>query len=188
MDELAHLAGVDPVEIRLSHLMHATSRAVVQVVAEMSGWGKASAGRARGVAFCMSFGVCSAQVVEVADGSDGLKITGGWAAVDVGIALDPGIIQAQVMGAIVFGLSAAVRGEITLAGGKVQQQTFWDHEPLRMPQVPQIEVRILENLPHIRGIGEPGTPPAAPVLGNAIFALTGKRLPDLPFGKTTKFA
>ena len=135
MDELAHLAGVDPVEIRLSHLMHATSRAVVQVVAEMSGWGKASAGRARGVAFCMSFGVCSAQVVEVADGSDGLKITGGWAAVDVGIAPDPGIIQAQVMGAIVFGLSAAVRGEITLAGGKVQQQTFWDHEPLRMPQV-----------------------------------------------------
>ena len=116
MDELAHLAGVDPVEIRLSHLMHATSRAVVQVVAEMSGWGKASAGRARGVAFCMSFGVCSAQVVEVADGSDGLKITGGWAAVDVGIAPDPGVIQAQVMGAIVFGLPAAVRGESPLPG------------------------------------------------------------------------
>jgi isoquinoline 1-oxidoreductase beta subunit len=188
VDELAQLAGVDPVAFRLAHLSHEPSRKVLEAVAEMSGWGKVPAGRARGVAFCVSFGVCSAQVIEVEDGPGGLRMTGAWAAVDVGVALDPGIIEAQVMGAMVFGLSAAVRGEITLAEGQVQQATFWDYEPLRMPQVPTIKVRILENLPHIRGIGEPGTPPAAPALGNAIFALTGKRLRDLPFGKAVGFA
>ena len=188
VDELAHLAGVDPITFRLAHLTHEPSRKVLQAVAEMSDWGNVAPNRARGVAFCVSFGVCSAQVIEVEDGPSGLRMTGAWAAVDVGIALDPGIIEAQVMGAMVFGLSAAVRGEITLAEGQVQQATFWDYEPLRMPQMPQIEVRILEDLPHIRGIGEPGTPPAAPALGNAIFALTGKRLRDLPFGNSVRFA
>lgn len=188
VDELAHLAGVDPITFRLAHLTHEPSRKVLQAVAEMSDWGNVAPNRARGVAFCVSFGVCSAQVIEVEDGPSGLRMTGAWAAVDVGIALDPGIIEAQVMGAMVFGLSAAVRGEITLAEGQVQQATFWDYEPLRMPQMPQIEVRILEDLPHIRGIGEPGTPPAAPALGNAIFALTGKRLRDLPFANSVRFA
>ncbi|MEI6096897.1 MAG: molybdopterin cofactor-binding domain-containing protein [Alphaproteobacteria bacterium] len=188
VDELAHLAGVDPITFRLAHLTHEPSRKVLQAVAEMSDWGNVAPNRARGVAFCVSFGVCSAQVIEVEDGPSGLRMTGAWAAVDVGIALDPGIIEAQVMGAMVYGLSAAVRGEITLAEGQVQQATFWDYEPLRMPQMPQIEVRILEDLPHIRGIGEPGTPPAAPALGNAIFALTGKRLRDLPFANSVRFA
>jgi len=176
------------VEFRLAHLTHDPSRKVLEAVREMSGWGAAPAGRARGVAFCISFGVCSAQVIEVMDSPEGIRITGAWAAVDVGVALDPRNIQAQVMGAMVFGLSAAVRGEITVKEGRVEQQTFWDYEPLRMPQIPQIEVRVLENLAEIRGIGEPGTPPAAPALANAIFALTGQRLRDLPLGKTVKFA
>ena len=188
VDELAHRAGVDPVAFRLAHLTHEPSRKVLEAVARMSGWGAAPAGRARGVAFCMSFGVCAAQVIEVADTPQGLRITGAWAAVDVGIALDPGNIQAQVVGAMVYGLSAAVRGEVTVAEGRVQQATFWDYEPLRMPQVPTIEVQVLENLAHIRGIGEPGTPPAAPALANAVFALTGQRIRDLPLGRTVKFA
>ena len=188
VDELAHLAGADPLEFRMSHLTHDPSRAVLQAVAQMSNWGTAPAGRARGVAFCISFGVPTAQVIEVADTPGGIRITGAWAAVDVGIALDPGNLHAQVMGAMVYGLSAAIRGEITLAGGQVQQSTFWDYEPLRQPQVPLIAVKVLETMPEIRGIGEPGTPPAAPALANAIFALTGQRLRDMPFNKTVKFA
>jgi isoquinoline 1-oxidoreductase beta subunit len=188
VDELAHLAGADPLEFRMSHLTHEPSRAVLQAVAEMSNWGKVPAGHARGVAFCIAFGVPSAQVIEVTNTDAGIKITNVWAAVDVGIALDPGNLEAQVSGAMVYGLSAAIRGEITLAEGKVQQQTFWDYEPLRMPQMPPVQVRVLENMPSIRGIGEPGTPPAAPALANAIFALTGQRLRDLPFSKTVSFA
>ena len=187
VDELAHLAGADPVEFRMSHLTHDPSRAVLQAVAEMSDWGRVPAGRARGVAFCISFGVPCAQVIEVEETGQGIRMTGAWAAVDVGIALDPGNLEAQISGAMIYGLSAAIRGEITLAGGRVQQSTFWDFEPLRMPQVPPIKTRILENLPQIRGIGEPGTPPAAPALANAIFALTGQRLRDMPFNKSVTF-
>ena len=188
VDELAHLAAADPLEFRLQHLTHAPSRKVLERVAQMSNWGSTPAGRARGVAFCMSFGVPVAEVIEVENTPDGMRMTGAWAAVDVGVALDPGNIQAQVMGAMVYGLSAAIRGEITLAEGRVQQTTFWDFEPLRMPQVPLIAVEVLENMPRIRGIGEPGTPPAAPALANAIFALTGQRLRDMPFNRTVTFA
>ena len=188
VDELAHLAGADPVEFRLAHLTHDPSRKVIEAVAQMANWGTTPAGRARGIAFCMAFGVPSAQVIEVEETAAGLRMTNAWAAVDVGIALDPAILEAQVTGAMVYGLSAAIRGDITLAGGKVEQKSFWDYEPLRMPQVPPIAVRVLENLPRIRGIGEPGTPPAAPALANAIFALTGQRLRDMPFSKSVSFA
>ena len=188
MDELAHLAGADPLQFRLNHLTHDPSRKVLERVAQMSNWGTTPAGRARGVAFCLSFGVPAAEVIEVEQTPDGLRMTGAWAAVDVGVALDPGNIRAQVMGGMVYGLSAAIRGEITLADGLVQQQTFWDYEPLRLPQVPDIAVEVLENMPRIRGIGEPGTPPAAPALANAIFALTGQRLRDMPFARTLAFA
>lgn len=188
IDELAHAAGVDPLEFRLSHIDHDPTRKVLEAVAEMSGWGSTTPNRAKGLAFCMSFGVPVAEVVEVANTPQGLRLTNIWAAADVGIALDPGNIEAQLQGAIVYGLSAAIRGEITIADGMVEQQNFWDFEPLRLSECPPITTRILENLPHIRGIGEPGTPPIAPALGNAIFALTGQRLRDLPFGKAVGFA
>ncbi len=188
MDELAYLAGADPLEFRLSQIDHDLSRKVLETVAEMSGWGNAAPGRAKGVAFCMSFGVPTAQVIEVENTPNGLRITGAWIAADVGIALDPGNIEAQLQGAMVYGLSAAMRGEITFADGMAEQANFWDYEPLRLSQCPPIRVQVLENLPHIRGIGEPGTPPAAPALGNAIFALTGQRLRDLPFARTVTFA
>lgn len=188
MDELAHLAGVDPLEFRLSQIDHDPSRKVLEAVAELSGWGSTAPGRAKGVAFCMSFGVPTAQVIEVEDTPQGLRMTGAWIAADVGIALDPGNIEAQLQGGMVYGLSAAIRGEITIADGRVEQTNFWDYEPLRLSQCPPIRVQVLQNQPHIRGIGEPGTPPAAPALGNAIFALTGQRLRDLPFARTVSFA
>lgn len=188
MDELAALAGADPVDFRLAHIDHDPSRKVIEAVAEMSGWGSTVAGRAKGIAFCLSFGVPVAEVIEVADTPDGLRLTGAWIAADVGIALDPGNIEAQLQGAMVYGLSAAIRGEITVGDGMVQQPNFWDFEPLRLRECPPIRVQVLENLPHIRGIGEPGTPPAAPALANAIFALTGQRLRDLPFARSVTFA
>lgn len=188
MDELAHEAGMDAVAFRLAMIDHLPSRHVIEAVAEMSGWGRSAPGRAKGFAFCMSFGVPTAEVIEVEDTPAGLRMTGAWAAVDVGTALDPRNIEAQVQGGMIYGLSAAIRGEITLADGEVQQTNFWDYEPLRLSECPPIAVRVLENLPKIRGIGEPGTPPAAPALGNAIFALTGQRLRDLPFARTTTFA
>lgn len=189
VDELAYLAGVDPLEFRLAQISHPASRKVLEAVAEASGWGNAlAAGRARGVAFCISFGVPVAEVIEVADTPQGLRMTGAWAAVDVGIALDPSIIEAQVQGAMVYGLSAAINGEITFADGRAEQQNFPDYEPLRLPQCPPITVKILENGTKIRGIGEPGTPPAAPALANAIFALNGQRLRSLPLGKAIAFA
>ena len=189
MDELALLAGVDPVEFRLSQITHAPSRKVIEAAAAMSNWGAPlPANRARGFAYHLSFGVPVAEVIEVEQTDAGIKMTDVWAAVDVGIALDPRIIEAQVQSAIIYGLSAAIRGEITFADGKVEQQSFPDYEPLRLYQCPPIAVTILENGEKIRGIGEPGTPPAAPALANAIFALTGKRIRSLPFGRDITFA
>lgn len=188
VDELAHLAGVDPLEFRLNQIDHVPSRKVLEAVAAASNWGSTPAGRARGVAFCLSFGVPTAEVIEVAQTPAGLQMTGAWAAVDVGIALDPSIIEAQVQGGMIFGLSAAINGEITFDGGHVQQTNFPDYDGLRMPQCPPIAVTVLENGHKIRGIGEPGTPPAAPALANAIFALTGQRIRALPLGKAIGFA
>jgi isoquinoline 1-oxidoreductase beta subunit len=188
IDELALAAGIDPLQFRLNHIDHDPTRKVLKAVAEMSDWGRNAPNRAKGLAFCMSFGVPVAEVVEVENTPEGIRLTNIWAAADVGIALDPGNIDAQLQGAIVYGLSAAIRGEITIADGMAEQQNFWDYEPLRLSQCPPITTRFLENLPHIRGIGEPGTPPAAPALGNAIFALTGQRLRQLPFVHGIAFA
>ncbi|MDP4031722.1 MAG: molybdopterin-dependent oxidoreductase [Pseudorhodobacter sp.] len=189
VDELAHLAGVDPLAFRLSQIRHDPSRKVLEAVAEMAGWGAVlPAGHARGVAFCLSFGVPTAEVIEVAQTDAGIRLVAAYAAVDVGIALDPRNIEAQVQGAMVYGLSAAINGEISFAGGRAQQMNFWDYDPLRLNQCPPITVRVLENGSKIRGIGEPGTPPAAPALANAIFALTGQRIRHLPLNKAVAFA
>ncbi|MFN7224679.1 MAG: molybdopterin cofactor-binding domain-containing protein [Paracoccaceae bacterium] len=188
VDELAHLAGVDPLEFRLKQMTHEPSRAVLEAVAAMSGWGTPRPGRALGLAYCLSFGVPTAEVVQVEDSPDGIRITGAWAAVDVGVALDPRNIQAQVSGAMVYGLSAAITGKITFAEGRVEQQNFWDYEVLRLHQCPDIQVQVMESGGKIRGIGEPGTPPAAPALANALFALTGQRARELPLSDSFRFA
>ena len=188
IDELAHLAGIDPLLFRMRQMTHQPSIKVMQAVAEMSDWGNTPAGRARGIAYCLAFGVPAAQVIEVEQTDAGLRMTNAWAAVDVGTALDPRNIEAQVQGAMVYALSAAIQGEITFDGGVVQQTNFPDFEPLRLYQVPPIAVRVLENGEKLRGIGEPGTPPAAPALANAIFALTGQRIRQLPFRNSVGFA
>ena len=155
----------------------------------MSNWGAPlPKGQGRGMAFCLSFGVPTAEVIEVAQTDQGLKVAKAYAAVDVGVALDPGNIEAQVMGGLNYGLSAAIMSEITVEGGEVQETNFHNYDALRMYQAPSIEVKILENAEKIRGIGEPGTPPAAPALANAIFAATGQRLRETPFSKFVDFA
>ncbi len=188
MDELAHLAGVDPILFRIRQMDHLPSINVLETVGQISGWGNAAPGRAKGVGFSLSFGVPVAEVVEVEDTPQGLRLTGAWIAADVGVALDPGIIEAQLSGGMVFGLSAAMTGEVTFDEGRARQGTFWDFDPMRMRQCPPITVQILESGGTIRGVGEPGTPPAAPALANAIFALTGTRHRSLPLNRAVSFA
>jgi isoquinoline 1-oxidoreductase subunit beta len=189
MDEVAVAAKLDPVAMRLKLMADYPAAAkAVEKVAAMSGWGANKPGHAKGLAFCLSFGGWVAQVVEVAETPAGIKITNVWSAADVGLALDPDIIKAQVISGAVFGLSAAMNQEITFADGMVEQKTFFDFEPMRIHQAPQFHVEVLENAPHMGGVGEIGTPPAAPALANAIFALTGKRVRSLPLSKEVKFA
>lgn len=188
IDEIAHAAGSDPLEMRLSLLDHAPSRAVLEAVAEMSNWGSdLPAGHARGVAYALSSGAATAQVVEVVHRDGQLRIEKSFAAVDVGIALDPRNIEGQVISGVLFGLCAAMHGEITVTGGRVEQTNFHDYTLMRMAQAPPVEVRIHESRTAIYGVGEAGTPTAAPALGNAIYAATGQRIRELPFGKSVRF-
>ena len=187
-DELAHAAGADPLDFRLALLEHEPSRKVVEAVGEMSNWGSPLPdGHGRGVAFYLSFGVPTAEVIEVASTPDGIKLVNAWAAADVGTALDPGNLEAQIQGGMIYGLTAAIMGEITVEDGAVVQSNFHDYDAMRMYQAPPIAVRILENGSKITGIGEPGTPPAAPALANAIFAATGQRIRELPLKNSIKF-
>lgn len=189
LDEIAVAAGKDPVEMRLELMTHEPSRKVLEAVAEMAGWkgGQIGEGRGRGVAYSLSFGVPVAEIVEVAVTDSGIKVVDVWAAADVGTALDPRNIEAQLVSGVNFGLSAAILSEITVADGVVEQENFNNYDALRLYQAPRIAVRVLESGGPIRGIGEPGTPPAAPALANAIFAATGKRLREMPFNKTVEF-
>ena len=190
MDEIAAASKLDPVAMRLKLMAdHPAAAKAIEKVADMSGWGKPSpAGTAKGIAFCLSFGGWVAEVVEVADTAEGIAITNVWIAADVGLALDPDNIKAQVISGAIYGLSAAVGQEITFKDGMVEQVNFPDFEPMRIHQTPQFHVEILENADDMSGVGEIGTPPAAPALANAVFALTGKRIRSLPLSKELKFA
>ena len=187
LDELARHGGLDPVAMRLDLMRDedSASAACLEAAAEMSGWGT---GGAKGVAFCFSFGSPTAQVVEVSEDGDGVRIDKVWCAIDVGLALDPSIIEAQVQSGIVYGLSAAMTGEITFDGGRVTQTNFDTYAPLRMHKCPAIEVRVLQSDVRMGGVGEPGLPPVAPALANALFALTGKRHRTLPLSRAVRFA
>ena len=188
IDELADAAGADPMEMRLQLIEHEPSRRVLEAVADMSGWGRGLPdGHGLGVAFVLSFGVPVAEVIEVASTDRGIKMIHAWAAVDVGTALDPRNIEAQVQSGINFGLAAAISGEITVEDAQVQQTNFHAYDGIRINRAPPITVRILENGGKIRGIGEPGLPPAAPALANAIFAATGQRIRELPLRNHIRF-
>lgn len=183
VDELAHAAGADPLQFRLQMMReeHRPSATVLETVAEMCGWtGKTPEGVGRGVAFTYSFGTPVAQVIEVLDEDGSIRIARAWIAADVGIALDPGNLEAQMYGGMIYGLSAAAFGEITFADGMVEQLNFPDYDALRIHNAPVTEVRILQNNPHMGGAGEPGTPPSMSALTNAIFDLTGTRARTLP--------
>ncbi|MBO9472695.1 xanthine dehydrogenase family protein molybdopterin-binding subunit [Shimia sp. R10_1] len=181
LDELIHEAGADPLEERIRLMGNPVARKVLEAVGEMSGWGSPlAAGKGRGVAFVESFGVPTAEVIEVTSTEEGIKIDKVWVAADVGRVLDPVNFENLVQGGVVFALGHAINSEITYSDGMAEQANYWDAEGMRMYQCPEIFVKGLENAPKIRGIGEPPVPPAAPALANAIFAATGQRIRELP--------
>ena len=174
MDRAALAAGKDPVAFRLDYLQGTnkdqTRKAnVLKLVAEKAGWGTAKPGIAQGVAVHKSFQTYVAEVVEISGSADdGYKIEKVYAAVDCGIAVNPDVIKAQVEGAIGYGIGHAMRDQITLTNGVPDQHNFPDYEPLRIGDIGDIETHIIASTEAPTGIGEPGTPPSAPALANAI--------------------
>lgn len=191
MDELAASKDIDPIAMRLEMFgdLAPPGNKIVEKVAEIAGWtGRKSAdGSSRGFAYTLSFGAHTAQIIDVSMTNNGIKIDKVYCAIDVGVAIDPRNIEAQVQSAIIYGLTSAISGEITFEDGKVVQSNFHNYPAMRIHQTPEIEVVILENNPKITGVGEPGTPPSIPALANAIFALTGKRIRELPMNKHVDF-
>ncbi|MES2445144.1 MAG: xanthine dehydrogenase family protein molybdopterin-binding subunit [Pseudomonadota bacterium] len=184
IDQLLEMGGKDPVEGRLALMEDERSKAVLRKVAEISGWGgKAPAGRARGVAVWKSFSSYVAQVAEVSKGADGLpKVHKVWVAVDCGIAVNPNVIRAQMEGCVGYGLGHALYAEIVLGeGGVVQQGNFDTYRSLRIGEMPEVEVAIIDSQANPTGVGEPGLPPLAPAVANAWRKLTGKAVRRLPF-------
>ena len=184
IDELAAAAKKDPFEYRRALLTKQPRyRRVLELAAEKAGWGSAGlrAGVHRGIAVAQSFGTYVAEVAEVSVGSDGVPtVHRVVAAVDCGMTVNPAIIRQQIEGAIVYGLSAALYGRITLKEGRVEQGNFDQYPVLRMNACPTIEVHIVQSSESPGGIGEPGTPPIAPAVTNAIFAATAYRVRTLP--------
>ena len=183
IDMLAHAAGRDAVAYRLELLEDKPRhKGVLQLAADKAKWSEPLAkGRARGVAVHESFNSFVAQVVEVSATPEGpIKIDRVVCAVDCGVAVNPDIIKAQMEGGIGYGLGAVMRNQITFDGGEVEQVNFPDYEPLRMSDMPEVEVHIVPSDAAPTGVGEPATPPIGPALANAIFALTGERITHLP--------
>lgn len=193
LDEIAEKSELDPLALRLELAKnYPAALGVLNKVAEMSNWRNTKfakgSKRGRGIAMSLSFGNWVAEIVQVNVTDDGIVIENVWCATDIGTALDPKNIEAQMMSGIVFGLSAAMGQEITFKDGKVEQGNFDDYDAMRMAQCPNIEVAILETYHKMGGAGEPGTPPAAPALTNAIYAATGKRIRKLPLSGEVDFA
>jgi isoquinoline 1-oxidoreductase beta subunit len=195
IDELAHRAGIDPVDFLMQlvgdspevviterfSLDTARLRGVIRKVAEESGWGKPlPPGRGRGIAAAYDQGAWVAEVAEVTVKGDALTVDRVVAAVDCGLVVNPPGARAQVEGAVLDGLSAALMGEITLRDGVVEQSNFHDYPLLRQHQAPDVEVHFIASQEAPRGLGEPPLPPLAPAVCNAIFAATGERIRKLP--------
>lgn len=183
LDEVAHAGGKDPYQLRRSLLANQPRMfAVLDLAAQKANWGSAlPAGHARGIATHFSFDSYVAQVAEVSVEKDGtVRVHRVVAAVDCGRTVNPDTVKAQLEGGIVFGLTAALKTEITLEKGRVQQRNFNDYPMVRMFESPVIEVFIVPSTEHPTGVGEPGVPPVAPAVANAIFAATGKRVRRLP--------
>jgi isoquinoline 1-oxidoreductase beta subunit len=183
LDEVAHAGGKDPYQLRRTLLAgQPRMLAVLDLAAQKANWGSAlPAGHARGIATHFSFDSYVAQVAEVSVEKDGtVHVHRVVAAVDCGRTVNPDTVKAQLEGGIIFGLTAALKTEITLDKGRVQQRNFNDYPMLRMFEAPAIEAFIVPSTEHPTGVGEPGVPPVAPAVANAIFAATGKRVRRLP--------
>lgn len=183
LDEVAAAGDKDPLALRLALLKgHPRHKAVLKLAAEKAGWGGAlPKGVGRGLAVHESFKSIVAQVAEVSVAADGRpRVRRIVCAVDCGLAVNPDTIRAQIESAVVFGLSAALHGEITFEQGRVVQSNFHDYPILRLPEMPEVEVHIVESGGDLGGVGEPGLPPTAPAVCNAIYAATGKRVRRLP--------
>lgn len=182
IDELAHAAGKDPLQYRRELLAHAPRHlAVLDKAAAMADWSTpAPAGRARGIALVESFGSIVAEVAEVEIVEGRVKVQRVCAAVDCGDVINPDTATAQVEGGIIFGLSAALFNEVTIAGGRVAQTNFHDVPMPKLADSPSVSVEFIRSGATLGGLGEPGVPPVAPAIANAVFALTGKRVRSLP--------
>jgi isoquinoline 1-oxidoreductase beta subunit len=182
IDELAHAAGKDPYQYRRALLgSHPRHLGVLDLAAQKAGWGMPPPpGRARGIAVHQSFGSWCAQVAEVSVQERVVRVHRVVCAIDCGRPVNPETIRAQMEGGVVFGLSAALYGQITLRQGRVQQRNFHEYPVLRIDQMPEVEVYIVPSTEPPSGIGEPGTPLMAAAVCNALFALTGTRIRSLP--------
>jgi isoquinoline 1-oxidoreductase beta subunit len=182
-DEVAHAGGKDPYELRRKLLAnHPRMKAVLELAAQKANWGsKLPPGMGRGIATHFSFDSYVAQVVEASvDKGGAVRVHRVVCALDCGLVINPDTVRAQIEGGIIFGLTAALKTEITLKDGRVEQGNFHDYQMLRIFESPEIEVHIVPSGENPTGVGEPGVPPVAPALANAIFAATGKRVRRLP--------
>ncbi len=181
-DELATLAGRDPVEARLALMKdHPRHAGVFELAAGKAGWGnKLAPGHAQGIAVAGSFASYVAMVAEVSIDQTGVRVHKITCAIDCGMTVNPDSIRAQMEGAVVYGLTATLKGKITVAQGRVQQSNLDDFPLLRLDECPDIEVHIVDSEQDPGGVGEPGVPPTAPAVANAVFALTGKPVRSLP--------
>lgn len=182
MDEMAHMAGKDPLEFRRGYLHDKACQALIDKLEEVSGWKNRNKNDGYGVSVTECFNSTVGQVCKVSKDSTGkLKIDHVWAVMDCGWYVNPDIIRAQVEGSIIMALGAATTHEITFKDGLVEQHNFYAYKMPRINDVPPIEVHIMENDGDATGVGEPGLPPFTAALTNAIFDLTGKRIRKLPF-------
>ena len=189
MDELIVKAGADPIEERLRLCNDDVAKAVIAEVAKLANWQGASPAenKGRGVAFVRSFGVPVAQIVDVTYTPEGVSIDDVFVVCDIGLVVDPVNAEAQLTGGVIWALGHAMNCELTYENYKATQTNFHMYQGMRLYQTPRIHVKFLNNSENIRGIGEPGVPPAAPALANAIYAATGKRIRQLPLHHDINF-
>lgn len=182
IDELAVKAGKDPLDFRLGMLTkESDTKRVLQKLKEVSNWDKPlPKGKGRGVAQYEFFAGLAGEVVEVTKVGNSVRIDKVYCVIDLGTVVNPDTTRAQMEGAVAMGITAAIKNGITFANGKAEQSNFHDNPVIRMSEMPKVEVHILEGGGKMKGVGEPGLPPVAPALANAIFAATGKRLRKLP--------
>ena len=183
IDELAEQLKTDPIKLRLNHLNNnSRSSIVIRRAAAEAGWkSELPKGHFQGFAYHHSFGTHVAQVAEISiDDSNQIKVHKVFSVVDCGQTVNPMTIRAQIQGSIIFGLGATIKSEMTVRNGRVNESNFDDYKVIRMDETPEINVHIIKNQESPGGVGEPGLPPIAPAVANAVFAASGKRIRKLP--------